>query len=152
MRHRSLSALLLCLGVGIAATGVSCSSDSGTEPSNTLEATLESIQAKIFTPSCALSGCHVPGGSGPMPLRSAAESFASLVNKASVQKPTMMRVKAAHADSSYLIQKLEGANGISGSRMPLGRDQLSTEKISTIRAWIDAGAKFDGAGGNNNGY
>lgn len=109
-----------------------------------LQASLDSIQANVFGPTCSVSGCHsgpagpvLPGG---MDLSSADASFASLVNVAAVQAPGTMRVAAGDADGSYLVQKLAGAAGV-GERMPFGGPYLDPATIDAIRAWIDAGAQ-----------
>jgi len=105
--------------------------------------TLQSIQDTVFTPTCAISGCHdgpvglgLPAGQD---LSSLASSFASLVGVASVQVPSLLRVNPGNANSSYLVQKLEGT-AASGSQMPLGGNPLSQATIDTIRDWINAGA------------
>ena len=108
-----------------------------------LQASLDSIQANVFTPTCAFSGCH-SGPAGPnlpagMDLSSADASFASLVDVASIQVPVTMRVATGIADDSYLIRKLEGT-AAAGSRMPLGGPFLDQVTIDVIRAWIDSGA------------
>lgn len=108
-----------------------------------LQPSLDSIQANVFTPSCAFSGCH-SGPAGPnlpagMDLTSADASFASLVDVVSVQSTMMMRVATGDANGSYIIQKLEGS-AATGSRMPLGGPFLDQATIDVIRAWIDSGA------------
>lgn len=133
----------------------SCSSNSVSGPDtgpDTLEPNLTSIQANIFSSKCALSGCHVNGGLAPMSLQNAEISFSNLVNVASVQKPAVMRVSPNNADGSYLVQKLEGAAGIFGARMPLGRDPLSAQEINVIRQWINNGAPRPQSGGVGGGY
>lgn len=105
------------------------------------QATLSAIQAAIFSPRCAVAGCHVPDGIGPMPLRSANESFANLVNTPSIQRTNLRRVQPGNAANSYLIQKLEGTAGIFGTRMPQGGPFLSSEQIDLIRQWINEGAE-----------
>jgi hypothetical protein len=49
-------------------------------------------------------------------------------------------VKAGDPDNSYLIRKLEGLAGISGSRMPLGGPFLDQATIDQVRSWISNGA------------
>jgi hypothetical protein len=45
-------------------------------------------------------------------------------------------------DASYLIQKLEGAPGIVGQRMPRTNGPFLTPgQISIIRRWIELGAQ-----------
>jgi uncharacterized protein (TIGR03118 family) len=105
--------------------------------------TLSQIQASVFTSKC--SGCHngsnPPGGAlpGSQDLR-AGNSFASLVNVASVEQPLLLRVKPADPANSYLIQKLEGAATITGQRMPLGGPFLDQATIDQIKSWIASGA------------
>ncbi len=129
---------------------VACSSDNATRlpsgyetepPSQSpLKPNLASIQLNIFGAKCAVSGCHVLGGSGPMPFRNADQSFDNLVNVRSVQKPALFRVAHNDVDNSYLVRKIEGA-GIIGGRMPLFRPALSSEGITAIRGWIEQGAQ-----------
>jgi hypothetical protein len=109
-----------------------------------VQPTLESIQARIFSPTCAAAGCHTgpPGGALPagMDLGSADASFAALVGVFSVQDPTELRVAPGDADASYLVAKIEGT-AATGGRMPLGGAALDATAIDAIRAWIDAGAE-----------
>jgi hypothetical protein len=107
----------------------------------TTATTLAQLQATIFTPRC--SGCHSGVGAslpGVMNLTSAANTYASLVGVASIEQGTVMRVVANSAASSYVIQKLEGASTISGSRMPLSGGFLDQPTIDTVKSWINAGA------------
>ncbi len=105
--------------------------------------TLSQIQATVFTPKC--SGCHngsnPPGGALPGSQNlTAGNSFAAIVGVASLEQPALRRVKAGDPDNSYLIQKLEGLAGISGSRMPLGGPFLDQATIDQIKSWIASGA------------
>jgi hypothetical protein len=104
--------------------------------------TLTQLQAAIFSPIC--SACHNGQGAnlpGVMNLTNAPASFAALVNIASRQQPTVMRVAPNTPDASYLVRKIEGAAGIAGSRMPLGGPFLDQATIDQVRAWISAGAQ-----------
>jgi len=74
-----------------------------------------------------------------MDLSSADASFASLVNVASVEVPTTLRVAAGDANSSYLIHKLEGSAAV-GAQMPFGGPFLDQSTMDVIRVWIDSGA------------
>ena len=105
--------------------------------------TLSQIQAAVFTPLC--SGCHngsnPPGGALPGSQNlTAGNSFATLVGVSSLEQPAVRRVKAGDPDNSYLIQKLEGLAGITGSRMPLGGPFLDQATIDQIKSWIASGA------------
>jgi len=108
-----------------------------------LQPTLESIQTNVFTPTCAVSGCHDGGGAGlprGMDLTNADASFAVLVDVESTQVPGLPRVTPNDADASYLIDKLEGNQAAGTSRMPLGGPFLEQATIDVIRQWIDDGA------------
>lgn len=108
-----------------------------------LQASLDSIQANVFDVSCAFSGCH-SGPTGPglptgLNLSSADASFANLVNVASVEVPTLLRVAPGDADASYLVQKLEGTAAV-GGQMPAASPPLDQATIDIVRAWIANGA------------
>jgi hypothetical protein len=103
---------------------------------------LSELQTEIFTPICA--GCHFGGGASlpsSMDLSNAAATFANLVNVASVQQSSVLRVKPNDADNSYIIHKLEGASDITGQRMPRGGPFLDQATIDKVKAWINAGAQ-----------
>jgi uncharacterized protein (TIGR03118 family) len=105
--------------------------------------TLSQLQTEVFTPHC--TSCHNGSGSslpGSMDLRNG-QAHASLVNVASVEKPSLMRVAPGDSANSYLIHKLEGGPDIVGSRMPLTGGFLDQATIDMVKAWIDAGAAND---------
>ena len=104
--------------------------------------TLTQLQSTIFSPIC--SGCHTGGGTSlpsSMNLSSAAATFAAIVGVASTQQPSLQRVTPGNPDNSYLVRKIEGTPGITGSRMPLGGAPLDPTLIANVRAWIAAGAQ-----------
>ncbi len=105
-----------------------------------VDPTLSSIQANIFTPTCATSGCH----SGANPARnldlSTGQAFDELVDVTSGDNPDLFLVAPGKPDSSYLVWKIEGNANIEGQRMPRGGDALSTTNIDAIRTWISDGA------------
>ena len=103
---------------------------------------LTQIQASVFTPICA--ACHdgTVAASGALPHSqnlTAGNSFTALVNVASHEVPTLMRVKPGDAANSYIIQKLEGS-AAGGVRMPLGGPYLDQATIDQIKSWIASGA------------
>jgi hypothetical protein len=107
-----------------------------------VQPTLTSIQTNVFTPIC--SGCHRGGGTTlptSMNLTNANATFAALVGVASVQVPAMQRAMPGDAEGSYLIRKLEGAQGIVGVQMPRNGPPLDQPTINAIRQWIDNGAQ-----------
>lgn len=145
---------LLCLSlaaavfVGTVACDESLSDLTGPTPN--LEPTFSSIQTEIFNttdPSgrTACVQCHTSVGrlpAGGLDLTGGAH--ARLVGVASVQKPTLQRVRVGDPDNSYLIHKLEGRSDILGARMPRGTGPFLTEgQILVIRRWITLGAPND---------
>jgi mono/diheme cytochrome c family protein len=117
-------------------------------PTPTLEPTFASIQNDIFQTTDS-SGrtrclqCHTSTGRNPAGgLNLNPEgAYEQLVNAASVGKPGAIRVIPGNPDASYLIQKLEGAAGIVGRRMPTtGPPFLTDGQIKIVRRWIAIGA------------
>ena len=101
--------------------------------------TFDEIQTNVFTPTCATAGCH-QGAGAPQGLRlEEGMSFDLLVNVASNEVPTLLRVEPGNPDDSYLVQKIEGTAAV-GGRMPLGRPPLDQATIDGVRQWIADGA------------
>ena len=71
---------------------------------------------------------------------SEAGSYDALVGVESAAAPGEILVVPGDADSSYLVAKLEGADGIVEDQMPPG-SSLSADVIAGIRTWIDDGAQ-----------
>jgi hypothetical protein len=121
-------------------------------PSPNLQPTFSSIQREIFETTdasgrAACTQCHSDAGgrtpSGGMNLRHDI-AYATLVGIASRGKPGAVRVIAGDPDHSYVVQKLEGAPGIVGERMPrTGGPYLTEGQISIIKRWIETGATND---------
>ncbi len=103
--------------------------------------TLTQIQNEVFSPICSV--CHSGPTSSTLPsgmdLSTTANSFAALVGVASIQAPSIDRVQPGEPDNSYLIDKLEGTQGV-GVRMPQGGPYLDQATIDMIRTWITDGA------------
>jgi hypothetical protein len=104
--------------------------------------TLLTVQSQVFTPHCALSGCHA-GSAAPfgLDLSSVTASAASLGGVPSEEIPTMMRIAPGDAASSYLYWKVSANPNIAGDPMPLSGAPLSSGDLSLIASWIDGGAK-----------
>ena len=103
-----------------------------------LGATLDEIQAAVFTPTCATSNCHTGANpAGGLDLRDADTSFAQLVDVPSGDDPMILRVAPGAPDDSYLVHRIEGTVA---PQMPLGRPALTAEEIAAIRQWITDGA------------
>jgi hypothetical protein len=134
------------LALAIVAGGCDESATNLAGPTPNLTATFSSIQRDIFEASDssgrpACTSCHNATGArfnGLNLERSAA--YDQLVNVASAERPSVLRVSPGNPDASYLVQKLEGGPGIVGSRMPLNGPFLTNGQIAIIRRWIDDGA------------
>jgi hypothetical protein len=104
--------------------------------------TFSQIQAQIFTPVCAKSGCHAGSTGGQEGLiLDPGVSYGLLVGHPATENSTLNRVEPGSPESSYLILKLRGDPSITGSRMPQdGPPFLTSAQIDGIAAWIRAGA------------
>jgi hypothetical protein len=121
-------------------------------PSPNLQPTFSSIQREIFETTdtsgrAACTQCHTNAGgrtpSGGMNL-SHDVAYATLVGVGTRGKTGAVRVIPGDPDHSYIIQKLEGASGIVGERMPrTGGPYLTEGQISIIKRWIETGANND---------
>ena len=96
-------------------------------------ATFDEVQSEIFTPTCAVSGCHA---NVQTPILSEGQSFANIVNVSSTQG--LDYVKPGNPDQSYIVKKVEGTGA--GARMPFGQPALTASKIQLLRDWIEQGA------------
>ena len=131
------------VAVQLTATATDVDGNVGTSPAVEVTVgtiTLTQIQTSVFTPICSV--CH-DGSSTSLPgvqnLKAGA-SYASLVNVASIEQPTLMRIKPNDVANSYLIRKVEGLPGITGVQMPKGGPPLSQATIDQIKTWINNGA------------
>jgi len=101
--------------------------------------TLSGYVQPVFTQSCATVGCHA----GPSPAQgldlSDGKAYGSTVGVTSSEVGSLLRVEAGNADSSYLIDKVEGTQTV-GSMMPKTGGPLSSLEIQLIRTWINDGA------------
>jgi hypothetical protein len=105
-------------------------------------ATFTRVQNEIFTPTCAVIGCHDRLGQSSQMVLTAGQAYGNIVNRSSVEMPNLSRIQPNDVPNSYLYRKITGA-GITGERMPLGGPPLSEAQISLIRNWIRRGAPND---------
>jgi len=116
-----------------------CGKDNTTKPATVKEdPSFGSDIQPVFTANCALSNCHASPGQAGMIL-SQGQAYSYIVNVNSTEVPSMMRVRPALPDSSYMILKLEGRQSV-GDRMP-PPGPLSSSTIQLIRNWITKGAQ-----------
>ena len=124
-------------GEGLDSNGRPLPPGSGAAPV-AIQPTLASIQANVFSLSCAVPGCH-GGGSVQFGLRlDPGFSAGNLIDVASPQDASRIRVIPGNPGASFLIQKLEGPT--LGDRMPPFSPPLPQATIDVIRQWILAGA------------
>ena len=130
----TLGALLLAMASG------ACGDDPVTPTPTPTAPTLSQVQAQIFDTTCTT--CHTDVGRNPsagLNLKSGS-AYSNLVGVTSSNNPPAVRVVAGNANTSYLVQKIEGAAGIVGVRMPRNGTPLSDAQTKMIRDWITAGA------------
>ncbi|GAB4372679.1 MAG: hypothetical protein Kow0042_16110 [Calditrichia bacterium] len=95
------------------------------------------IQIQVFTPSCAISGCH--SGSNPAGNLnlSPGQAYSNLVNVPSTTDPDILRVEPGKSDKSMLMERLKGDIP---PQMPLIGGPLENAVLDSIEKWIDGGA------------
>ena len=124
-------------GEGLDQNGQPLAGGGGPAP---LAPTLASIQDNVFSVRCAIPACH-GGGNVQYGLRlDPGFSAGNLINVPSPRNANLIRVVPGDPDASFLIQKLQGADGLLGDRMPDGGPYLTTATINVIRQWIQDGA------------
>lgn len=140
-RSPTVNRLTLALTMAVVASlalGCSSSSDpAGPGGGSSLSGDVQ----PIFTANCSSQACHGTGEAQDLRLTSG-DSYDELVNVASTQVASLMRVLPSEPDSSYLVEKL-GANPAQGLQMPRGQTPLSSADVATIREWIENGALDD---------
>ncbi len=134
---------VVCIGMVCAASG--CAGDGGDVAGGGTLDSFAAIQANLFTPKCALAGCHDSAtASGGLTLSDAATSRAGLLGIASTCAGKLL-VAAGDTGASYLLDKLGVGDEPCGSPMPLGGPPLSQEETDALAAWISAGAPSNAA-------
>jgi hypothetical protein len=144
------SRLLSILALGMACIwSVACDEKLSTiaGPTPNLEPTFAAVKSNIFQATDSsgrkpCTDCHTSLGRNPAGGLDLTPNVADqqLINVAVRGKPGAIRVIPGDPDNSYLIQKLEGAPSIVGSRMPINGPYLTDGQIKIIRRWIEIGA------------
>jgi len=139
--------------VSITATATDVDGNVGTSAASTATVannapatvTLTQLQTQIFTPIC--SGCHNGSGSSLPGVQNltAGHTYSNVVGVASIEQPSLLRIKPDDPTNSYLIQKIQGSPGITGSRMPFGcgaagNPCLDQATINMVISWVSQGA------------
>ncbi len=89
----------------------------------------------LFKDHCA--GCH-KGVFAPKGLKLGPDALpGSVVNVASKEKPDLKLIAPASPDTSYLLMKVRGAEGIAGQRMPKPKKTpLTEDEIALLVKWV----------------
>lgn len=144
----------LCIGVST----LSCSKKTTDSLTPTDASSFDLIQQRIFTPSCALSGCHASAQDASFAQHGlvltadvAYQNLAGVSPKnTNALNDGLKRVKAFASSQSLLYYKLNSAaihhSGQQyGNPMPLGGQSLTDGQIEFVRRWIEAGAPKTGS-------
>ena len=108
------------------------------------DATFTRVQAVVFTPQCAIAGCHGGPASAAqegMPLGEGL-SYEAIVGVPSKQMPSLLRVAPFDPASSYLVRKITPGSAIAGEPMPFGAS-ITDEDRRLVRDWVVRGAPRD---------
>lgn len=100
---------------------------------------LDDLHERIIAKRCSGQPglCH--NGQFEPNLSTPALTFAYLVNRPSIEKPSLLRVKPGNAAQSLFIDKIRNRNGVA-TQMPLGAEPMEEAEIQELEAWIDQGA------------
>lgn len=98
---------------------------------------IEELQERVATilQGCSVSGCHV-GPTPQMELDLRRDRFMMAVGRHAITRPDLQLIHPGQPDESYLVMKVEGADGIIGQRMPFDGEPLAEDDIATIREWV----------------
>jgi mono/diheme cytochrome c family protein len=89
----------------------------------------------LFKGHCV--GCH-KGLFAPKGLKLGPDALpGSVLNVASEEKPDFKRVAPASPETSYILMKVLGAEGISGKKMPPPpKTPLTSDELAVLENWI----------------
>lgn len=131
----------------------SCDNKQGSDPTPVEKASFDLIQERIFTPSCATSGCHASETDNAYKehklVLAAGKSYDNLISvkpaNVDAQVDNLLRVKPFKSLESLLYHKLNFDASHHGGKqygnpMPLGGTALSVGQLEFVRRWIEAGA------------
>ena len=139
---RATSSISRVVGAGLVLVAAGCSSGSGDGVvSGPGTVTLTDVQVQVFSPSCALSDCHLGAGAQQGMDLSVGASAANTVGVQSAEVPGLLRVEPGNAVDSYLYMKLVADPRILGDPMPAESGPLSAGQLILIETWIDQGAQ-----------
>ncbi|HSD71198.1 MAG TPA: hypothetical protein VLE54_00325 [Thermoanaerobaculia bacterium] len=134
-----IGACLLPLGCG---NEKALPTDPGGGPGPSPLATYTRVQDEVFTPKCALSGCHLGPASLAQEGLVLSSAYDNIVMVRANQNPSIFRVTPGDATNSYLWRKITPGQPIIGDRMPQTGSITDAER-QLITDWILRGAPRD---------
>ena len=107
-------------------------------------ATFTRVQREVFTPKCALSGCHLGPASAAQEglVLTESVSYDSIVMVRSNQNTSLFRVAPFDAANSYLVRKITPGSVIVNDRMPQTGELTDAER-RLVTDWVARGAPRD---------
>lgn len=99
------------------------------------------LQKKVFTPTCALSGCHGDNSTQAKLNLTEGKAYANIVNVTSNLFPSEKRVIPGNAALSLVYRVLNHDPGIPLQMPPTGK--IDQYIIDSIAVWINKGALHD---------
>jgi len=143
---RSFPTLTALLAASALAAGCGSEKRLPTEVNDpSANATFTRVQQEVFTPKCALSGCHL----GPANLAqeglvlSAGSAYGNIVGIRANQNPSLFRISPGDPNNSYLVRKISPNLPIDvGDRMPQS-GSITVEERRLVVDWVLRGAPND---------
>ena len=139
----ALAALALALALAACARGPATGDP---QPVTVGEAQrFSTIAMDKLGPRCATAACHAGNPPVAFPQLDADVAYGVLVGQPA-QQASMNLVEPYAPESSYLVLKLRGTQGLaggSGALMPIGDAPFDEADIAAIEAWIANGAPND---------
>ena len=107
-------------------------------------ATFTRVQREVFTPKCALSGCHLGPASAAQEglVLSEGASYDNIVMVRANQNTSLFRVAPLDPANSYLVRKITPGSIIVNDRMPQTGELTDAER-RLVTDWVARGAPRD---------
>ncbi len=108
------------------------------------DATFARVQAEVFTPKCALSGCHTsPVSAAPEGLvLDQGSAYDNIFLIRSKQRPNLFRIAPSDPENSYLVRKIFPFTDITGEHMPQ-TGSITDAQRQLVKQWVAQGALRD---------
>lgn len=101
---------------------------------------LQDVQAAVFTPNCAVTGCHVAGTAAFGLDLGPGKALNNLVGVPSSERSSFDRIEPFDPQNSYVYMKVTADPRILGDPMPPLGPPLADQQIDLLHDWIEQGA------------